>query len=144
VTIPKPKFIYFLFYALIPTITWLVYVINPDLQNGYLVLFLAFYFSIMLLITDYRVRYNKSILKRDLEVYQIYSDFRTSHSIWTAIMPILFPVFYIPYLFWYYRLCKKMRRQSRPCKQCANGLDYKLDVISEIEDDKYLSKGQIK
>lgn len=140
----KPSVVVFAFFSLLAPITYAaLYSTNSNVYTEWMIV-AAVYATFMFLITDYRIRRNKHILNSGQDVYLVYSDFRTSHSMWTLFMPVLFPIFYIPYLFWYYSRCSEMRKRSRPCKKCGNELHYKENVISELEDDKYLNKGQIK
>lgn len=137
-----------LFYltASLPFIFWISYAINPFISydNYFLALLGTVYLSVFIIITDFRIRVNKKILHTSYDLYHKWSDLTESNKYWVIFATFFFPVFYIPYLFWFFTVRNKLRKASRPCKKCATELHFAENVIEELKDDTYLSKGQIK
>lgn len=145
--VSPPQLIWIVLAAILPSFFLAMYIIEPFVYSSTME-FLAIvmsYFSLSLLILDYRIRLNKAIRnENETNPYTVYSTLRTGHSGYITAMVIFFPWFFIPYYIWYRKKCTKLRRMSRPCEECHTEMKYEENVMNEVDDDKYLSKGQLK
>jgi len=143
--IPKPnRFLFFTLIAL-PALVNLTGMFYADtfFDIRLTMIFLSFYISITLLLIENRMRFNRSILGSGSAIYTKYSSFRKIHEFW-FIIAILFPVVFLPYYIWFRVKCNTLRKMDRPCGKCSSNMTYSQNVIEELKDDQYLSKGQIK
>lgn len=143
--VPKPnRFIFFSFVAL-PSLVSLsgLFYAEAFFETRFKVILLTFYLAVTLLILENRLRFNRSILRSDSSIYTKYSSFRKIHEYW-FVVAIFFPIVFLPYYIWFRTKCNKLRKMDRPCGKCSKNMTYSQNVIDELKDDSYLSKGQIK
>lgn len=142
----KPSLFLFFLAAFFPVAVMICFYNVESWWNHFnLFAFGSAYLAVMFLILGYRMRLNSGILKkRHHNFYKSYSDLRTTNYLWTFLLPVIFPLAGIPYLFWYYGKCKQLRRADRPCNKCSANMTFTGNVVDEVADDQYLNKGQVK